>query len=449
MLFENLSGKLSNIFKKLRSRGKLTENDVKAAMREIKLVLLSADVNYDVAVKFVNRVSELAVGSEVLESLTPGQQVISIVNKELGKFMGAGQKNFGLKFSNKNFTKVMVCGLQGSGKTTNCAKLAHFYAQKGHRPMLVACDIYRPAAVYQLEVVGKKAGVFVFSVSNCNDTIEIAKRSLDYAKDYGYDLVIFDTAGRLHIDDELMNELEKMKSAISFDEILLVVDSMMGQDAVNVAQSFNSKLEVDGVVLTKLDGDSRGGAAISVLEVTGKPIKFVGNGEKLGDFEVFKPDRMASRILGMGDVLTLIEKAKENFEIKDAKKIAGKLKNSSFNMNDLLLHMKQINKMGSIKKIVEMIPGISGKIKDVDFENGEVRMKKTQAIISSMTKMERINPSIMNFTRKKRVALGSGTEVSDVNVLLKQFEQMQRFFKKFGDTKRGVKKNIMSMFGMR
>lgn len=448
MLFENLSKKLASVFKKLRSKGKLSANDVSAAMREIKLALLEADVNYNVAKKFVDRVSELAIGSEVLESLTPGQQVIEIVNKELGKFMGSEQGSFGIKFRTGKPSLVMICGLQGSGKTTNSAKLAKFYAQKGHRPMLVACDVYRPAAVHQLETVGKKAGVFVFKL-DVSDPIEIARQSVVYAKDYGYDLVIFDTAGRLHIDDKLMNELIEMKSAINFDEILLVVDSMMGQDAVNVAREFNENLEIDGVILTKLDGDSRGGAAISVLEISKKPIKFAGTGEKLGDFEIFKPDRMASRILGMGDVLTLIEKAKENFELKDAERMAKKLESNSFDMDDLLKNMQQIHKMGSIRKIIEMIPGISGKIKEADFENGESRMKKIQAIISAMTKKERKNPGIIDSTRKRRIASGSGTEVTDVNLLLKQFSQMQKFFKKIGGKKGVFKKGIMAGFGAR
>lgn len=444
MVFEGLSDKISNIFKKLRSKGKLTPSDVSSVMREIKLALLEADVNYGVVKKFIGRVSELAVGAEVLKSLTPGQQVIKIVNSQLSELMGSQKSSFDLNFASNRSTLVMVCGLQGSGKTTHCAKLARYYIKKGHRPMLVACDVYRPAAIEQLKVVGQKAGAFVFTCES-KDPVEIAKASLVCAKDHGYDLVIFDTAGRLHIDDELMNELKLMKKEIAFDEVLLVADSMMGQDAVNVAKKFDEDLGVDGVILTKLDGDSRGGAAISILEVTGKPIRFAGSGEKLDDFELFKPDRMASRILGMGDILTLIEKAEENIELKDARKISSKLKKNSFDMNDLLVYMKQVEKIGSIRKIVEMIPGISGKIKESDYESGENRMVKIKAIISSMTAKERSCPSIMSSKRKSRVALGSGTSVADVNVLLKQFSQMQKFFKKFG--KGGLlKKGIMSGF---
>lgn len=445
MIFENLSQKLSNVFKKLRSKGKLTVADVDSAMREIKIALLGADVSYAVVKKFISRVSELAVGADVLESLTPDQQVIKIVNNELAKLMGSENNKPGVNFASNGPTCVMICGLQGSGKTTHCAKLAHFYATQGHRPMLVACDTYRPAAISQLQTIGKKAKAYVFFEEG-KTPVEIAQDSLPYAKDYGYDLVIFDTAGRLHIDEELMNELEEMKAKVSFNEILLVVDSMMGQDAVNVAKKFNDQLEIDGVILTKLDGDSRGGAAISVLDVTGKPIKFAGTGEKLGDFELFKPDRIASRILGMGDVLTLIEKAQKNIEFKDAEKMANKLKNSSFDMDDLLNHMKQIEKMGSIRKIVEMIPGISNKIKDADLESGEDRMLKTQAIISSMTKQERKTPTIIDFQRKKRISAGSGTTVADVNILLKQFVQMQKFFKQFGNKKGFLRKGLMTRF---
>ena len=447
MLFEKLSQKFVDVFKKLRSKGKLSSNDVSKTMREIKLALLDADVNYEVVKKFVDRVSELAIGNEVLSSLTPGQQIIKIVNDELCKIMGgnAADKKLGLNFSSKGSTLVMVCGLQGSGKTTNSVKLAHYYAQKGHRPLLVACDTYRPAAVEQLKMLGKKAKIPVYFEANKNP-IEIATNSLSYAKDFGYDLVVYDTAGRLHIDEQLMNELESMKLKIAFDEILLVIDSMMGQDAVNVAKKFNALLEIDGIILTKLDGDNRGGAAISVLEVTKKPIKFAGTGETLGDFEVFKPDRMASRILGMGDVLTLIEKAQENIDKKEINSLKNKLKSKGFDMNDLWAHMKKIEKMGSIKKIVEMLPGVSGKISNSDLENSENRILKTQVIISSMTKEERQKPSIINYSRKQRIAKGSGTEVSDINILLKQFEQMQKFFKQFNGRKGLFKKNLFSKF---
>lgn len=438
MLFEKLSQKFSSIFKKLRSRGKLSSSDVDKAMREIKLALLDADVNYDVAKKLITRVKDAAVGSDIMSSLTPGQQVIKLINDELSKIMGSGieKKKLEIKFNSSGVTTVMICGLQGSGKTTNSVKLAHYYAMKGHRPLLVACDIYRPAAVEQLIAYSKKAKINVYFEPD-RTPVEIARNSLPYAKDYGYDLIIFDTAGRLHIDEQLMDELKKMKTEINFDEILLVVDSMIGQDAVNMASEFNSQLEIDGVILTKLDSDVRAGAAISVLEVTKKPIKFAGTGETLGDFEAFRPARMASRILGMGDILTLIEKAQENIDQKDINKIKDKLKFNSFDMNDLLNHMKQIEKMGSIRKIIGMIPGVSGKISDSDLEMGELKMLKTQAIISSMTKQERKNPHIMNSSRKQRVARGSGTEVTDVNLLLKQFEQMQKFFKNVGG-KRGL-----------
>lgn len=449
-MFKGLSQKLSDVFRKLRSKGKLNSDDVNKAMREIRLALLEADVNYEVAKKFVNRVSELAIGSNILSSLTPGQQVVKIVNDELVEIMGGSSQNTKreLNFSSNKSTLVMVCGLQGSGKTTSSAKLALHYSQKGHRPMLVACDIYRPAAVEQLMTIGKKAKVHVYFEPE-KTPIEIAKNSLAYAKDYGYDLIIFDTAGRLHIDEQLMNELKQMRSEIDFNEVLLVVDSMMGQDASKMAKDFNEQLEIDGVILTKFDSDSRGGAAISVLEVTGKPIKFIGTGETIGDFETFKPERMASRILGMGDVLTLVEKAGKSVSKQSMNDLTNKLKSNKFDMDDLLTQMKQIEKIGSFQKIVDMIPGVSNRISSSELENGKIRMLKTQAIISSMTKKERKDPTIMNYSRKQRVAKGSGTEISDINVLLKQFEQMKKFFKQFSNNRGSLRKRILSRFGPR
>ncbi len=445
MLFESLSGKLSNVFKKLRSKGKLTENDVKIAMREIKLALLEADVNYKVVKKFVDRLTERAVGSVVLDSLTPGQQVIKIVNEELTSLMGS--KGSVINFPSKPPCIIMMCGLQGSGKTTHCAKMAKHFLGKGHRPLLVACDVYRPAAIDQLKIVGEQVGAHVFEMGNSNPVV-IANESLKYAKDYGHDIVILDTAGRLHIDDELMSELQNIKDKVNPTEILLVVDSMTGQDAVNVAEVFDKKLDITGVVLTKLDGDSRGGAALSVLDVVGKPIKFVGMGEKLGDLELFKPDRMASRILGMGDVLTLIEKAESNISVKDADKIAKKLKKNKFDMNDLLEQMNQMKKLGSIRDIVSMIPGVANKIKDRDIETGESKIVKMQAIILSMTNKEREKPSIIDSRRKRRIAAGSGTSVTDINQLLKQFDQMQKMFKQLGGNGKRRKKRLFSGLGM-
>lgn len=445
MLFESLSGKLANVFRKLRSKGRLTEADVKLAMREIKLALLEADVNYKVVKKFVERLTGRAVGSDVLESLTPAQQVVKIVNEELTLLMG--EKGSSINIPSKPPCVLMMCGLQGSGKTTHCAKIAKYFLDKGHRPLLVACDVYRPAAIDQLKIVGEKAGVHVFDMGK-SDPVKIASASLKHAKDYGHDIVILDTAGRLHIDSDLMDELQRMSQSVDPSEILLVVDSMTGQDAVNVAVAFNEKLDLTGVVLTKLDGDSRGGAALSIMDVLGKPIKFVGVGEKLGDLELFQPDRMASRILGMGDVLTLIEKAESNIKARDAEKVARKIKENKFDMNDLLDQMNQIKKIGSIRDIVGMIPGVSSKIKDADLENGESRIIKMQAIILSMTRLERQKPSIIDSGRKRRIAAGSGTSVTDVNQLLKQFDQMQKMFKQLGGRGKRRKRRLFSGFGI-
>lgn len=427
MAFEGLSEKLSNVFKRLKSRGKLTEADVKEAMREVKLALLEADVNYKVVKDFVAKVSERAVGEEVLTSLTPGQQVIKIVNDELVALMG--ESGARINFPSKPPCVVMMCGLQGSGKTTHAAKLAKHFKEQGKRPLLVACDVYRPAAIDQLKVVGDKAGVKVFEMGQINPVV-IAKEAIKHAKDHGNDIVIIDTAGRLHIDEALMDELKNIKKETEPDEIMLVVDAMTGQDAVNVAKSFDEAIGITGVLMSKLDSDTRGGAALSVLAVTGKPIKFVGTGEKLDDFEQFYPDRMASRILGMGDMLTLIERAQSTFDEENSKKLENRIKENSFDLNDLLDQMKQIQKMGPIKQILGMLPGVGNKLDDVDVDDGQVR--RIEAMILSMTPAERAKPSIINPSRKRRIAAGSGNGVPDVNRLLKQFEDMQKMMKQLG-----------------
>ena len=439
MAFEGLSDKLAAVFKRLKSKGKLSESDVKLAMREVRLALLEADVNYKVVKDFVSKVSERCVGAEVLESLTPAQQVIKIVNEELCGLMGNG--NARIHFPSKPPCIVMMCGLQGSGKTTHSAKLAKYYKKEGYRPLLVACDVYRPAAIQQLKVVGEQAGVSVFEQGQI-DPVKIAENAIKHAKDHGNDLVILDTAGRLHIDEELMNELKRVKASVDPTEILLVVDAMTGQDAVNVASSFDEALGIDGVILTKLDGDTRGGAALSVLAVTGKPVKFAGMGEKLDDIEPFHPDRMASRILGMGDVLTLIEKAQTQVDEKEAMKMAQKIKDTSFDMNDLLEQMRQIKKMGPLKQIMSMLPGVGNQLKDVDVDDKQ--LYRIEAIITSMTVKEREKPAIINPSRKRRIAAGSGTKVEDVNRLLKQFEQMQKMMKMMGG-KNGKGKRRMMM----
>lgn len=438
MAFEGLSEKLNGVFKRLKSRGKLNEADVKEAMREVKMALLEADVSYKVVKEFISNVTERAVGEDVLKSLTPGQQVIKIVNEELIKLMG--DANSKINFPNKPPCVIMMCGLQGSGKTTHAAKLAKHFKTQGKRPLLVACDVYRPAAIDQLKIVGEKAEVPVFEMGQI-DPRKIAKEGLKHAKDYGNDLVILDTAGRLHIDEELMDELKDIKKLAEPHEIMLVVDAMIGQDAVKVASSFDEALGIDSVILTKLDSDTRGGAALSVLSVTGKPIKFVGMGEKLDEFEPFHPERMASRILGMGDMLTLIEKASSTVDAKDAEKLAKKVKEKGFDLNDLLEQMKQIHKMGSMRSIIKMLPGV-GNINDEQLEQGEVQLKKTEAMINSMTIKEREKPAIIDPKRKRRIAAGSGTEVSDVNALLKQFDQMQKMMKQLGITGKGGKKGM-------
>ena len=443
MAFEGLSEKLSNAFKKLRSKGALTESDVKAAMREVRLALLEADVSYKVAKDFSQRVTERAVGEKVMESLTPAQMVIKIVKEELTELMGGTESR--LAIAGHPPTIVMLCGLQGSGKTTHCAKIAGMLRKKGHRPLLVACDIYRPAAITQLKVVGEQVNVPVFEMGTANP-VDIAKAALKLAKDNGYDYVFLDTAGRLHIDEELMNELKNIKSEIRPHEILLVVDAMTGQDAVNVATAFNDALGVDGLVLTKLDGDTRGGAALSAKAVTGKPIKFVGVGEKLEDLDIFYPDRMASRILGMGDVLSLIEKAEQTIDEKKAAELEEKLKKNKFDLNDLLEQLQQFRKMGSIQDTLAMLPGVGNKIKDVDID--ERKFDRLQAVILSMTPKERENPDIINPSRKRRIAAGCGQQVEDVNRLLAQFKQMQKMFKQFGGGK-GKRRRMPNMRNFR
>ena len=432
MAFEGLSEKLNAVFKRLKGKGKLSEEDIKVAMREVRLALLEADVNYKVVKDFVKSVSERAVGAEVLESLTPAQQVIKIVHEELIRLMGS--ENARIQFPAHPPCVVMMVGLQGSGKTTHSAKLAKYFKGQGHRPLLVACDIYRPAAIEQLKVVGAQAEVPVFELGQ-RPPLEIAQKAIAHAKDHGNDLVILDTAGRLHIDEQLMAELKGLKENLEIHETLLVVDAMTGQDAVNVAKSFHEQLDITGVVLTKLDGDTRGGAALSVLAVTGRPIKFAGTGEKLDDLEPFHPDRMASRILGMGDVLTLIEKAQTAVDQKEADKMMRRLKENTFNMEDLLAQMQQIKQMGSLRQIIGMLPG-GDKIKEEDIDDKQ--LVHVEALIRSMTPAERENPKLINPSRKRRIAAGSGQKVEDVNKLLRQFEQMQKIMKQFsGKGKKG------------
>lgn len=430
MAFENLSEKLGSIFKKLKSHGKLTESDIKSVMREIRLALLSADVNYTVVKDFVASVSERATGADVLESLTPAQQVIKIVNEELTKFMGG--ENDRIRISAHPPTIVMLCGLQGAGKTTHCAKLALFFKNMGKRPLLVACDIYRPAAILQLQVLGEKIGVPVFTMPEGTSPVEIAKQAVAYAKDHGNDMVFLDTAGRLHIDEALMKELSDIKEAVAPNEIILTVDAMTGQDAVNVAKSFNDLLDITGVLLTKTDGDTRGGAALSVKHTTGKPIKFIGTGEKMGDLEQFHPDRMASRILGMGDVLTLIEKAEQTFDEKKAAELEKKIMKNRFDFNDFLDNMRQIKTMGPLDNLLKMIPGAS-KLAKQDISVDEKQLARTEAMILSMTKKERERPDIITPSRKRRIAAGSGMRVEDVNRLLKSFDQMKTMMKQMNN----------------
>ena len=429
-MFGGLTEKLANAFKKFRNKGKLTEADVKEGMREVKLALLEADVNFKVVKEFVKAVTERAVGAQVLESLVPAQQIVKIVNEELIKLMGGETPK--INISPKPPTVIMMVGLQGAGKTTHSAKIASYYKHKGKSPLLVACDVYRPAAVDQLKIVGEAANIPVFSMGTKISPVEIAKAGVEYAKKNGHDMVFIDTAGRLHIDEELMAELVKIKEATGPSEILLVVDAMLGQDAVNVAKTFNDLLDITGVVLTKMDGDTRGGAALSVKYITGKPIKFIGTGEKLDALELFHPDRMASRILGMGDILSLIEKAEAAYDEKNAKELEKKMREQTFSLDDFLDQMRQLKKMGNLEQLIAMVPGVNaGSLKNAQLD--ESQMAKTEAIILSMTKQERLRPDIINGSRRKRIANGSGTSVEDVNKLLKQFDQMKKMMKQFSN----------------
>lgn len=442
-MFSSLSDKLNNAFKKFRNKGKLSEADVREGMREVKLALLEADVNFKVVREFVKTVTERAVGAEVLESLMPAQQIIKIVHEELIQLMG--ETNTKLTISSRPPTVVMMVGLQGSGKTTHAAKLAGMYKKQGKRPLLVACDVYRPAAIDQLKVVGEGVGVPVFEMGQISP-LEIAKAAMEHADRHGHDMVFLDTAGRLHVDEVLMNELSGLKELTGPTEILLVVDAMTGQDAVNVATAFNEKLDITGVVLSKLDGDTRGGAALSVRHVTGKPIKFIGTGEKMDAIEPFYPDRMASRILGMGDVLTLIEKAQQSYDEKKAEELEKRIRENTFTLTDYLEQFRQIKDMGSIEEIVGMLPGVKpGALKDAQID--EKAMAHTEAIILSMTPYERDHPQVISAGRKKRIANGSGTSVEEVNKLLKQYDQMSKIIKQFSGVMnaKGRKKGKMKM----
>lgn len=445
MAFDSLGDKLQGVFKKLRGKGKLTEKDIKDAMREVKLALLEADVNFKVVKEFVKNVSEKSLGQEIMESLTPAQQIVKIVNDELIEIMGG--EHSGLEFAKTAPSVFMLCGLQGAGKTTACGKLAlHLRKQMDKRPLLVACDVYRPAAIKQLEVLGSQIGIPVFSLGSDADPVEIARQAVEHARKHGNDPVILDTAGRLHIDEKLMDELKDIKSTTEPNEILLVVDSMTGQDAVNVAEAFNQALEISGVILSKLDGDTRGGAALSVRQVTGKPIKYASVGEKLSDFQQFHPDRMASRILGMGDVLTLIDKAQEAMDDKTAQELEDKIRKQQFDLNDFLDQFRQIRKMGPITQLLGMLPGVDKKALD-NVEVDEKKLAHIEAIIQSMTMEERRKPSIIGASRKVRIAKGSGTRVQDVNTLLKQFDQMQKMMKQLTGGKQARMMKRMKKMG--
>lgn len=444
MAFESLSEKLQGVFRQLKGRGKLTEKDVKAAMREVKLALLEADVNFKIVKDFIKSVNEKAVGEVVLDGLNAGQQVVKIVNDELVNLMGSTQSK--LTFSPKSPTVYMMAGLQGAGKTTTTGKLAGQLRKQGRKPLLVACDVYRPAAIKQLQVVGGTYNIPVFEQGQGNP-VEIAKASVEYAKKNGNDIVIIDTAGRLHIDEKLMDELINIKTEVKPQEILLVIDAMTGQDAVNVAESFNNKLGIDGVIITKMDGDTRGGAALSVRAVTGKPIKYVGMGEKMEDLEPFYPDRMASRILGMGDVLSLIEKAQQVYDEDKAKELEQRMRSQEFNLEDFMAQLQQIKKMGPLKDLLKMMPGVSGNV-DLDALNiDDNATKHIEAIIQSMTPAERQNPDILNGSRKRRIAAGCGRSIQEINKLLKQFEDMKRMMKTLGDFGKGGKRGMMPGMG--
>ena len=437
MAFDSLTEKLQNVFKNLRSKGRLTEDDVKAALREVKMALLEADVNFKVVKNFVKSVQERAVGQDVMNGLNPGQMVIKIVNDELVNLMGSETTEIKLQPGSQK-TVIMMMGLQGAGKTTTTAKLAGKFKLKGKKPLLVACDVYRPAAIKQLQINGEKQGVEVFSMGENQKPANIAKAALEHAEKNGNNVIILDTAGRLHIDEEMMEELQEIKNTIEVHQSILVVDAMTGQDAVNVAENFNEKIGIDGVIVTKLDGDTRGGAALSIKAVTGCPILYVGMGEKLSDLEQFYPDRMASRILGMGDVLSLIEKAGEEIDEEQARKMTEKLKKSQFDFEDYLESMKQMRKMGGLGSIMNMLPGLGGmgglgkgKMPDIDADDAEQKMARVEAIIYSMTIKERQNPDIITPQRKRRIAAGAGVDISEVNKMMKQFEQMRKMMKSF------------------
>lgn len=443
-MFSGLSDKLAGAMKIFKNKGKITEADVKAGMREIKLALLEADVNFKVVKDFIGKVQQRCVGAEVLESLVPSQQIVKIVNEELIALMGG--ENERIHFANRPPTMVMMVGLQGAGKTTHCAKLAQMFKKQGKRPLLVACDVYRPAAIKQLQVVGEQIGVPVFSMEDSVSPVTIAKEGLAHAVRHGHDIVFFDTAGRLHVDEAMMAELKEIKAEISPQEILLVVDAMTGQDAVNVASSFNEMLDITGVVMTKLDGDTRGGAALSIRYVTGKPIKFVGTGEKLDMIEPFHPERMASRILGMGDVLSLIEKAEQAYDDKQAAELERKMRTNTFDLNDFMEQFRQVRKMGSIEQLLSMIPGVKpSQLENINVD--ERQFDRLEAIILSMTPQERAKPAIIAASRKRRIAAGCGQKVEDVNRLLKQFDQMQKMMKQFSG-KKGFGKRRMRFPGM-
>ena len=439
MAFESLSDKLQNVFKNLRSKGRLTEADVKAALKEVKMALLEADVSFRVVKQFINDLQERAVGEDVFGSLTPGQTVVKIVTEELVKLMGSETTEIALKPGNE-ITVIMMAGLQGAGKTTTTAKIAGKLKAKGRKPLLAACDVYRPAAIKQLQVNGEKVGIPVFSMGDKNKPVDIAKAAVEHAAKNGMNVVILDTAGRLHIDEDMMEELIGIKSNVDVHQTLLVVDAMTGQDAVNVSGSFNDKVGIDGVILTKLDGDTRGGAALSIRAVTGKPILYVGMGEKLSDLEQFYPDRMASRILGMGDIQSLIEKAAAEVDEEQAKELSQKLRKAEFDYNDFLTQMQQIKKMGGMGSILSMMPGMGSQLSGVDMDEGEKSMRRVESIILSMTKEERANPNLMNPSRKQRIARGAGVEISEVNRLVKQFDQMKKMMKQMPGLMGGGKK---------
>ena len=439
MAFESLSDKLQHVFKNLRSKGRLTEADVKAALKEVKMALLEADVSFRVVKQFINDLQERAVGEDVFGSLTPGQTVVKIVTEELVKLMGSETTEIALKPGNE-ITVIMMAGLQGAGKTTTTAKIAGKLKAKGRKPLLAACDVYRPAAIKQLQVNGEKVGIPVFSMGDKNKPVDIAKAAVEHAAKNGMNVVILDTAGRLHIDEDMMEELIGIKSNVDVHQTILVVDAMTGQDAVNVSGSFNDKVGIDGVILTKLDGDTRGGAALSIRAVTGKPILYVGMGEKLSDLEQFYPDRMASRILGMGDIQSLIEKAAAEVDEEQAKELSQKLRKAEFNYNDFLTQMQQIKKMGGMGSILSMMPGMGSQLSGVDMDEGEKSMRRVESIILSMTKEERANPNLMNPSRKQRIARGAGVEISEVNRLVKQFDQMKKMMKQMPGLMGGGKK---------